>query len=314
MPDWYHATLCDRSSPQLEAELRPTQRARLEIHVCVLLWGFTSILGKLITLSAFDLVWWRMIPVVATLLLVPRVRRGLRRMSWRLAMSYGAVGLLVSLHWVAFYGAIKLANASVASMCLALAPVFLALVEPLVARRPVRPLELLLGVAVVPGVVLLLGGIPGHMRLGVVVGVLSAVLVALFAALNKRLIGRADALTVSCIELGAGTILLTAFALVRPHTGAPFPVPTLHDAALLLVLSMGCTLLPFALALDALLHLTAYETQLTTNLEPVYAITLATLFLGERRELGVAFYAGVAVVLAVVFAYPVLASRGRTFG
>jgi len=289
--------------------MTPTRRARRPSHLCGVRWGFTAILGQLITLRALDLVWWRMVIVVSALLLAPRVRRGLGRLPWRLVWRYALAGALVSLHWLSFYAAIKLADASVAATCLALAPAFVALVEPLVARRPFRPLELLLGAAVVPGVALVLGGIPGRMQVGVLVGALSALLVALFGALNKRLAGRADALTVTCVELGAGTLLLTAVALAWPHRGAPLPLPSARDAALLGVLAVACTLVPFALALVALEHLSAYETQLVTNLEAVYAIGMGTLLLGERRELGPAFYLGVAVVLGAVFVHPMVGPR-----
>lgn len=286
--------------------MRPAVKAQLQIHFCVFLWGFTAVIGRLITLSALSLVWWRMVLVVTALLALPGVRRGLRRLSRALVFSYGAIGLLVALHWLTFYGAIKLASASVAASCIALAPVFLASIEPLVTRRPFKVPELLLGVAVVPGVVLVLGGIPPRMHLGAAVGALSALLVALFGALNKRLVERADPLTVTCLELGSGAALLTAFALLRPHTGPLFPIPDARDAVLLLVLAMGCTLLPFTLSLVALRHLTAYGAQLAVNLEPVYAIGLAALVLGEQRELHATFYGGVAIVLSVVLAYPLL--------
>jgi drug/metabolite transporter (DMT)-like permease len=293
--------------------MRAERRARLQIHLCVLLWGFTAILGKLITLSALDLVWWRMVTVVVALLSLPRVRRGLRAMPWRTALAYAGAGALVALHWLSFYASIKLADASVAATCIALAPVFLALVEPLVARRPFKPFELLLGVAVVPGVALVLGGVPSRMHVGVAVGALSALLVSLFGAMNKRLIGRADPLTVTCLELAAGTLLLTVIALARPHEGALFPLPGARDCALLLVLAIACTLVPFALSLVALERLSAYEVQLATNLEAVYAIAMGALLLGERRELGGSFYLGVLVVLGAVLAHPLL-NRQRSLG
>ncbi len=287
----------------------PTTRAQLQIHFCVVLWGFTAILGKLITLPALALVWWRMLLVVAALLLVPRVWRGLRAMSPKLVGAYAGIGVLVALHWLTFYGAIKLANASVAATCIALAPIFLALIEPWVARRRFDPRELLLGIGVVPGVALVVGGIPGDMRVGLLVGVLSAVFVACFSACNKRMVEHADPLTVTCIELGAGTAFLTVLAPLLPHAGAAFPLPGAHDATLLLVLALGCTLLPFALALAALRHVSAFTMQIATNLEPVYAIVLAILLLGEQHELDPLFYLGVAVVLATVFAHPLISRR-----
>ncbi|KRE89362.1 hypothetical protein ASG87_03205 [Frateuria sp. Soil773] len=291
--------------------MQAVSKARLQIHFCVLLWGFTAILGKLISLPALPLVWWRMLLVVAALLLVPKVWRTLRAMPARLRWAYAGIGVLVSLHWLTFYAAIKLSNASVGATCIALGPVFLALLEPWIARRRFDPRELLVGVAVVPGVAMVVGGVPHGMRMGILVGTLSALFVALFGSLNKRLADHGDPLTVTCIELGTGTVFLTLLAPLLPHAGAAFVLPGAHDALLLLALSFGCTLLPFALALVALRHMSAFGTQMVTNLEPVYAIVLAMLLLGEQRQLDGWFYAGVAVILAAVFVHPLLTRRQR---
>jgi drug/metabolite transporter (DMT)-like permease len=223
--------------------------------------GLTAILGKLITLPALPLVWWRMLLVVAMLALLPRVWRGLRALTGTLALAYAGIGALVALHWLTFYGAIKLANASVAATCIALAPAFTSLIEPWVARRPFAPRELALGIAVLPGVALVVGGVPHGMRAGIAVGALSALLVAMFGSLNKLWSG-ADPLTVTALELGTGTLLLTALAPLMPvvfpaFAGNPFALPSLHDFGLLLALSLACTLLPFALVLVALRQLNA---------------------------------------------------------
>ena len=302
-----------------------TSKAQLQIHFCVVLWGFTAILGKLITLPALPLVWWRMLIVVAALALVPRVWRGLRAMPARLRWSYAGIGVLVALHWLTFYGAIKLSNASVAATCIALATVFTALVEPWLARVRFSKRDLGLGIAVLPGVALVVGGVPHEMRIGIAVGALSALLVALFGSLNKRLVGHADVehgdpLTVTAIELGAGTLALTLLAPLMPlifpaFAGSLFVdsllvLPGARDATLLLALSLVCTLLPFALSLVALRHMSAFAAQLAVNLEPVYAIVLAIVLLGEQRELTPVFYLGVAIILAAVIVYPLL-SRSR---
>ncbi|MBF5042375.1 DMT family transporter [Aggregicoccus sp. 17bor-14] len=296
--------------------MSPARRALFQIHFCVLLWGFTAILGKLITLRALSLVWWRMWIVTAALLLVPRVWRGLRAMSGRLWLAYAGVGAVVSLHWLTFYGAIKLANASVAATCIALAPVFLALVEPYIAGRRFAPRELVLGVAVVPGVALVVGGLSPQMRVGALVGAVSALLVAVFSSLNKRLVEHADPLVVTCVEMGTGALFLTLLTPLMPRDPgvALFPLPSAHDAGLLLLLAIGCTLVPFALSLVALRHLSAFGAQLVVNLEPVYAILLAIPLLGEQRELGPSFYAGVCIILGAVFAEPLLerARKRRT--
>ena len=296
--------------------MSPLRKAQWQIHLCVMLWGFTAILGKLITLSALMLVFWRMLLVTVALLLVPRVWRGLRSLPARLFAAYAGIGVLVALHWLTFYGAIKLANASVAVSCIALAPVFLALIEPLVSGRRFEPRELLLGVAVVPGVALVVGGVPPGMHWGIAVGVGSAFLVALFGSLNKRLVERADPLIVTCVELGTGTVFLGVVAMPLFWLGVlgPGPVqvlPDARDAGLLLLLAMACTLLPFALSLVALRQLSAFQSQLAVNLEPVYAIALAVVLLNEQHELTASFYLGVAIILLAVFAHPVLISRSK---
>jgi len=292
--------------------MTPTGKAQWQIHFCVILWGFTAILGKLITLQALALVWWRMLIVVAALALVPTVWRGLRAMPLRLIAAYAGIGCLVALHWLTFYAAIKLANASVAATCMGVGPAFLALVEPWLTGRRFDARELALGVLVIPGVVLVAGGVPASMHLGLGVGILSALLVALFGALNKRLVEHADPLTVTGVELGAGTLLLTALAPLLPHDGPLLPIPDLHDLILLLILSIGCTLLPYTVALAALRKLSAFYVQLATNLEPIYAIALAIVLLGEQRELGLMFYLGVAIILLSVFAHPLLARTGKS--
>ena len=293
----------------------PAARAQLQIHFCVLLWGFTAIFGKLITLTALPLVWWRMLLVVAALLLIPRLWRGLAAMSPRLMLAYAGIGVLVALHWLTFYAAIKLANASVGATCIALATPMTALVEPWLAGRRFSMRELVLGILALPGVALVVGGVPDSMRLGIAVGALSALLVAIFGSLNKRLVEHGDALAVTGLELGAGTLVLTVLATplawIMPELGgSPFLLPDLRDGLLLLGLALACTLLPFSLSLVALRHMSAFAAQLATNLEPVYAIILAALLLGEQRELTSLFYLGAAIILAAVFLNPLL-SRPR---
>lgn len=293
-----------------------TRTAWLQIHLCVVLWGFTAIIGKLISLPALPLVWWRMLLVVALLMLLPRVWRGLRAMSARLRWSYAGVGVLVALHWLTFYASIKLSNASVGATCMALATVFTALIEPVLTGKRLSKREVGLGIAVLPGVALVAGGVPGDMLIGVVVGTISALFVSCFSSLNKRLVEHSDALSVTALEMAAGVAAMTVIApmtgLLSPAFGGdPFVLPDLRDGAYLLALAVACTLVPFALSLMALRHLTAFGSQLAINLEPIYAIALAILLLGEQHELTPQFYLGVAIILGVVLVYPLLVRPQR---
>ncbi|TFH75416.1 DMT family transporter [Gammaproteobacteria bacterium LSUCC0112] len=300
-----------------------TTKAWLQIHLCVVLWGFTAILGKLITMDALPLVLWRMALVAIILLLLPSVLRSLRELPVRLTGIYIGIGILVTLHWLTFYGAIRLSNASVAVTCIATVPVFLAVLEPILAGRRFQPSELLLGLMVLPGIVLVVGGTPEEMNGGIVMGLVSAMFVALFAALNKRYVLNADALTVTAIEMAAGAVMLLVIGLLyQLLPGLPevpgivespadlFALPRGNDVLWLLILALGCTLLPFALSLVALRQLSAYASSLAVNLEPLYAIALAIVLLGEQQEVSAGFYAGAALIVTVVLIYPWWSRRG----
>jgi drug/metabolite transporter (DMT)-like permease len=157
--------------------------------------------------------------------------------------------------------------------------------------------------------VLVIGGVPAGMRDGIVVGAVSALLVAVFGSLNKRLAHRTGALTATALELGAGVVVLSVLAPVLgelvPELGGSLLVwPGPRDGVLLVVLALACTLLPFSLSFLALRHISAFSAQLAINLEPVYSIVLAIVLLGEQRELSARFYIGVAIILAVVLLQP----------
>ena len=285
------------------------RRALAQLHVCVLLWGFTAILGKLITLPASNLVVWRMALVTLMLAAIPSVWRGIATMTHRSIVTYAGIGVVLALHWLTFYAAIKLANASVAVSCVALGSIFTAALEPRLTGRPYEPREFLLGLVAVPGVMLVAGGIPAGMLPGLGIGIVSAFLTALLSTLNKRHVGAGSAEALTFVQIGAGTLFVAAGMLVVEGVEPLRSLPGSDDLALLLVLAVACTLLPYVLWLRALQHISAFATQLALNLEPVYAIVIAALWFREDRELSVGFYAGVLLILSAVVIQPVLRAR-----
>ena len=291
--------------------MSPVRRAYLELHLAVLLFGITAILGKLISLIALVLVWWRVLLTAASLLplvdwttLRERIPPALR---WRMA----AIGSIIAVHWVTFYGAIKLSNASVTLVCMATTSFFAAFLEPWLLRRPLRPLEVVIGLLIVPGMALIVGTLPADMWWGVLVGLTSALLAALFSILNKQIVGTADTVTVTFVEMSAAwgflSLVLPVYLIYAPDT--PF-LPTGADLGYLAILVLGCTTLAFILSLRALRHLSAFAATLTVNLEPVYGIVLAAVLLREHQELMPSFYFGLLLILAAVFGYPLLRGRG----
>jgi len=287
--------------------MSPTLKAHWQLHFCVLLWGFTPILGAMISLPAPQLVWWRMGLVTLLLLALPGVARGIAALPRRLFFIYAGIGVIVALHWLAFYGAIKLANASIAATCLGAATAFTAVIEPLVTGRKFVVRDLWLGFAVIPGVALVAGGLSSGQVAGFIVGVLAALGATLFTSLNKRYIDGAEPKVVTALELGAGAVFMTLALPWLPHDGAIYLLPQGKDLWLMAVFVVFCTALPFTLSLVALKHLSAFVAQMAVNLEPIYAVALAAVLLGETKELTTQFYLGVAILFAAVFLPPLVA-------
>ena len=285
----------------MKKNIAKERQAYIQLHACVILWGFTAILGRLISLPAVQLVCWRMALVTVVLLAVRRTWVGIAGMSLRSIFVFLAIGLIVTAHWVAFYTSIKISNASVAVACLGLGSIFAAIIEPIVMRRPHERLELLLGVLAVPGVVLIVGGVPLDMRLGIAAGVVAALLSAIFTTLNKRFASKGDPFSITCIEMTAGAVVLGV-----PAALSGLRMPTQMDVIWLVVLAVACTLLPFVMWIQSLKYVSAFSTLLILNLEPVYAILLAAILFREYEDLTPLFYGGTAIVLLTVVMQPQL--------
>ena len=287
------------------------KRAYLELHIAVLLFGFTAILGDLIQLSALAIVWWRVFITSISLLFLIRGGKALRRLPWPTILQFMGIGVLVSLHWLAFYGAIKLANASITLICMATASFFTSFLEPLIMRQRVRWYEILLGMAIIPGMALIVSSTDSSMNLGILVGLSAALMAALFATLNKKLIGKADEMSITFLELGSAWLFLSVVLPVyisQSETSIQL-LPSRIDWLYLIILSLLCTTLAYVLALRSLRHLSAFASNLAVNLEPVYGIALAWFILQDHKELSPGFYGGVLIILAAVFSYPMVRKR-----
>jgi drug/metabolite transporter (DMT)-like permease len=287
-----------------------TQRAYVQLHIAVFLWGFTAILGDTIQLPALVLVWWRVLLTSLSMLFFIRVGQVLRQLPLKSILQFALVGTITGLHWLTFFGAVKLSNASVTLVCMSTGALFTSLLEPLLLRQRLKWLEVLLGLLVVPGMVLVTGSLDASMYDGMLVGLSSAVLMAIFNVLNKKWILNAEPFSITFIEMSSACItlglVLAGYALLEP--GLVF-WPSPADWVQLLALALLCTTLTWFLALRALKHLTAFASTLTVNLEPVYGIFLAWVLLNENRELSAGFYGGVLLILSAVFSYPFLKKR-----
>ena len=276
------------------------KKAFLQLHFAVILAGFTAILGKLIELNEGLLTSYRMLLSAVILAIVLYFRNELKRLSWENMWQLFGVGAIVSLHWVCFYGSIKYSNVSVSVTCLSTIGFFTSLLEPLIMRRRVDLVEVLLGMLAIAGVYLIFNFYPEY-KTGIIFGIISAVFACLFPIINKNLLITFSPRTVTFYEMTGGFI---ALCFILPVYLRFFPahyfIPTSKDFLWLIILAGVCTVFAFNLSLNALKHISAFTTNLTYNFEPVYSIILAFIIFKENKFLGPGFYFGFALILLAV--------------
>ncbi len=281
--------------------------AYTKLHIAVLLAGLTAILGDLIQLSAIMLVWWRVLITSFSLLFFIGFGRSLRKIPRSLILKYMGIGVIIALHWLAFFGSIKYANASIALICMATTALFTAFTEPFITKRPIQWYEIVLGLLMIPGMILIVNNTDISMKMGIWIGILSAFLASTFAIFNKMLINEADPYTITFLELGSGWLFLCiCLPFYFWSTEAAIFWPSTSDFIYLLILALVCTTLANILSLSALKYISAFATNLAYNLEPIYGITLAWLILNENEELTPGFYWGCAIIIFAVFSYPLI--------
>lgn len=283
-----------------------TQKAYLQLHTAIVLWGFSAILGDLITLDAISLVWWRVLLTALSVLLIFPVLKTLKQLAFIDLRRLVFIGMLIGSHWILFFASIKYANPSVALICMATGTFFTALLEPLLLKSKIRGYELLLGLLILPGMLLVVGGTQPSMLIGIICGVLSALFAAIFTVLNKKYVSDIEPKLMTFVEMSSAWLMVSLILpVIYCYEPSSFRMlPTLGDLGYLTLLAIGCTTLAFTLSLYALQHISAFATNLSVNLEPVYGIIMAAVFLNDLEELNSEFYLGCGIILLAVFAYP----------
>lgn len=276
--------------------------ALIKLHISVFLAGFTGVLGILIDLNEGLLVWYRIMITVVSLFALLIWRKQLQQIAPSMVWKLLGIGTLIALHWVFFYGSIKMSNVSIGLVCFASTGLFTALLEPVFNGRKFSWPDLSLGLLSLLGI-LLIFQFDTRYREGIIAGIISALLAALFSVLNKRHVQKVEPRTMMIYELSGGLLMVTLLMPLYLHY---YPVetllPTLSDWFWLLILSWLCTVLAMDLMLQALQKVSAFTQNLSLNLEPVYGIVLAFMLFRENEKLNHSFYAGVALIaLSVLF-------------
>lgn len=281
-------------------------KSYLHLHLIVFIWGFTAILGALISLDALPLVWYRMLLASIFIFIFIKWKRKNLKVSRRKLFSLIIAGLVIALHWLTFFGAIKVSNVSITLALLSTGAFFTSILEPIFYRRKFVGYEIIFGLIVVIGLYIIFQ-VNTEYYLGIILALVSAFLSAVFTLMNGKLIKETAPSVISFYELATGVVAISVYLLFITFTSegisgfnSEFFQLSSSDWIYLLILSSICTGYAFIAAVSVMKHLSPYTVMLTTNLEPVYGILLAFLFFGNDEKMDPQFYFGAAIILLTV--------------
>jgi drug/metabolite transporter (DMT)-like permease len=283
-----------------------TTIAYIQLHIAVFLFGFTAILGKLISLEGLILVTYRMAITIISLLIILGGWKKIGEIPQKDLRKLITIGVLVGLHWTTFFASIKVSNISIALSCLAATPFFTSLIEPVFMKRKIRLSEIILASLVVLGFTFIFD-MRGKFLLGMILGIFSALGAAIFGVMNKTIADKYEPFSIMLVEFLAGFAFLIVLC---PFYLNYFPttklIPSASDWGYLLILALLCTTFAYTLSILALRYVSAFTSSLTINLEPVYGILFAYWGFNESKDLSTNFYIGTGIVLLSVFLNPVI--------
>jgi drug/metabolite transporter (DMT)-like permease len=273
------------------------------LHFTVFIWGFTSILGALITISAVSLVWYRVLIASVSLFLYFKFNKTAFKVSGNTFLQLLLTGALVGGHWVLFFASIKLSTVPVTLVCLSSITLFTAIFEPLINKKRISKLEILAGSLIIAGIILIFKFETQYTK-GIIAGLISAVFASLFSIINSRFIKKHEAPVIAFYEL-TGALLWITIYLLFTHGFNSTMILKNSDIGYLLILGTICTSLAYVAGVSVMRELSAFKVALITNLEPVYGILLAFVFFGDMNKMTIGFWVGAIIILSTIFLFPV---------
>ncbi len=280
-----------------------TYKYYILLHLIIFMWGFTGILGKLIALDAFIIVWHRvLIAFIALGLFLLFRKKSIRISNWQSGLKLIGVGIIVTLHWITFYKSIQLSTASLGILCLSTTTLHVTWLEPFVMKRPFQVSEFLLGFIVIFGIYFVSSDFQPHEYAALGYGLISALCAALFSVFNAKLAQEIPTPTITLYEMGTGFIFLSIILLFQGKLTSDLFIMTTSDFLWLLFLGILCTSFAFLITIEIVKVLGAFTVSLIINLEPIYTILLAIFILQEHTLLNNRFYIGATLIILVVIA------------
>lgn len=288
--------------------LKGINKHYLLLHFIVFIWGFSPILGRFITVDATSLVWYRVVLTVSVIYGYILFRKINYKISIKEVLQLSGIGILILIHWLCFYGAIKVSNISVTMVSFSTGTLFSSITEPLFYKRRVRIYEVVIGLIIILGITFIFA-IEFDYWLGIVLGIAAAFTAAIFGVLNGLMVKKTEAAVISFYELLAAVVGLTFYLILTGGFNEKFFLLDNASISGILILSLVCTVFPFIASVNLNKYLSPYTQILTVNLETVYGIIWAIIFYNENKELKPMFYIGVLIILFAVFLNPIIKYR-----
>jgi len=291
--------------------LSDNTKSYLKLHWIVFIWGFTAILGRLITLDALPLVWFRMLFAVAFIFVYNKFTKTSLKLPQKVILKFLVAGLVIALHWFTFFRAIKVSNVSITLACLSTGAFFASIIEPIFFKKKVIWYEIFFGLLVVVGLSIIFKVEANYIE-GIILALISAFLSACFAVINSKFVVNYEPKVISFYELLGGVLFFSVFLLGNGSFNASFFQITLNDFLYLLVLSSVCTAYAFIASTSVMKFLSPYTVMLTINLEPIYGILLAVLIFKDKEHMSPTFYFGALLILITVVLNAILKAKHKS--
>lgn len=287
--------------------LSARNRNLLILHFTVLIWGFTGVLGGLISVSALHLVWYRVLLAAVALFVYFRIKKKSVLVAQRDILKFMGVGVIVGLHWVLFFHSIKISTVSVTLVTLSSVTLFTAILEPIINKSKISIADVLIGLVIIFGIYLIFK-FEFQYLWGIIYGLICAFCASIFSILNARMVKQSSPTIITFYEMIGAFLGVSVIMLFKGELTSEMILSD-SDWIYLIVLGVVCTAVAYVLGVAVMKELSAFTVALTTNMEPVYGIILAVLIFGKEEEMSTGFYLGAIVVLGAVFIYPYIKTK-----
>ena len=281
-----------------------TNKNLLILHFTVFIWGFTGILGAVISVDAVQLVWYRVLIASISLFIYFKLSKNSLKVSRKQFLAFFFTGSIVALHWILFFHAIKVSTVSVTLVCLSSFTLFTAIIEPLIKRKRIEMGDVIVGLIIIFGIYLIFK-FESNYTLGIILGLSAALASSLFGAINSILVQKTNPITIGFYEISGAFFWITLYRIFDGTLATERFDLSATDWTYLLLLGTICTAVAYVAGVSVMRTLSAFRVALVTNLEPVYGIFLAFIFFGTKEAMSTGFYLGAVIILGTVFLYPV---------